>query len=169
MKLHIIIDSEEFLPSLPSLPDPFFPGAIEKIEGVFEKELPLLCKILENYAEAEVSLSFLDSAEMREVNKQYRGIDEPTDVLSFPLWEEEARFAPPDFGMLPLGDIVICLEEAEREHTPMARMEAFCLVLAHGFLHLLGWDHDTPEKEKIMWERQELLKSKLLVATGEVF
>ena len=80
------------------------------------------------------------------------------------MLEEEGRFVPPSaFGMFPLalGDIVICPEEAEREHAPMARMEALCLVLAHGFLHLLGWDHDTPEKERAMWERQELLGAKL--------
>jgi len=109
-----------------------------------------------------------------EVNKQYRGLDEPTDVLTFPLWEEEGRFAPPDFAQqpfdtLPLGDIVICQEEAEREHAPMPCKAALCLALAHGFLHLLGWDHETPEKEKFMWDRQELLKSKLLNAVGEVF
>ena len=170
MTLRIKIDSEENLPS------PFLAG-IEKLESVLGAELPLLCQgqtcqKLGNYAEIEVSVSFLDRAEMMDVNKQYRGLDEPTDVLTFPLWEEEGRFAPPDlaqqpFGVLPLGDIVICPEEAEREHAPMPYPEILCLVLAHGFLHLLGWDHDTPEEEKLMWDRQELLKSKLLLAVEE--
>jgi len=134
-----------------------------------------LCRELASYAEVEVSVSFLDSAEMRDVNKLHRGLDEPTDVLTFPLWEEDGRlaplgFAPPAaFRMLPLGDVVICPEEAEREHAPMARKEALCMVLAHGFLHLLGWNHDTPEKEESMWERQELLKSRLLNAIEEAF
>ena len=174
MKLRIKIDSEENLPSL------FLPDAVAKLESVFEAELALLCQAcqtyqkLENYAEIEVSVSFLDRAEMTGVNKQYRGLDEPTDVLTFPLWEEEGLFTPPDFaqqpfGMLPLGDIVICQEEAEREHASTPRLETLCLVLAHGFLHLLGWDHDTPEKEKLMWDRQELLKFKLLNAVGEAF
>ena len=163
MKLRIKIDSEELLPSL------FSPGAIERIESVFEKELLFLCEKFENYAEAEVSLSFLDSAEIRDVNKQYRGIDEPTDVLSFLLWREEECCVLPSVGILPLGDIVICPEEAEREHKPMERVEALSLVLAHGFLHLLGWDHDTPEKEEVMWKRQELLKFKLQNALEEVF
>ena len=160
MKLRIKIDPER------DPPDPFLPDAVGKLEGVFEEELPLLCRRLEGYAEAEISMSFLDRAEMRDVNKQYRGLDEPTDVLTFPLWEEEGfGFAPrAPFELLPLGDIVICPEEAELEHSPMTRAEALCLVLAHGFLHLLGWDHDTPEKEEIMWGRQEFLKSRLLDA-----
>jgi probable rRNA maturation factor len=67
-----------------------------------------------------------------------------------------------------LGDIVICPEAAEREHAPAGQRASMCLVLAHGFLHLLGWDHDTPEKELAMWERQGLLRSKLLTALKEV-
>ena len=159
MKLHLHFGAPKDGES--TLEEPPSPFPSEKLEGVLEEELPLLYEDIGNYEEVEVSVSFLDKAEMREINKNYRGIDEPTDVLSFPLWEEEGRFAPAlPFGLLPLGDILICLDEAEREHE-LSRSEAFCLVLAHGFLHLLGWDHDTPEKEQVMWERQELLKSKL--------
>ena len=163
MKFYIKIDSEE------DLPNPFLSDTLGKLESVIEEEAPLLCRQLEDYAEVEVSVSFLDSAEMRGVNKRHRGLDEPTDVLTFPLWEEEGRLVLPDctqrqFELLPLGDIVICVEETMREHAPMACAEALCLVLAHGFLHLLGWDHDTPEKEDTMWNRQELLKTKLLNA-----
>jgi len=171
MKVSIIIDSEE---------DPLssaFPGATEKFEGVLEEELTLLFQHelapwrqrLEKHAEIHVSLSFLSRAEMLEINRNYRDEDESTDVLSFSLWDEGGGgFAPPElpFDVFPLGDIVICMEETEREHAPMAGPEALCLVFAHGFLHLLGWDHDTPEKEKLMWERQELLKSKMLKAVS---
>jgi probable rRNA maturation factor len=163
MELHIRLGSEG------DPLGPFLPDAVGKLENVFKEELTLLFQESENYAEAEVSVSFLNRAEMTRVNEQYRGLDEPTDVLTFPMWEEEGRFSPPGFAtqsleLLPLGDIVICLEEAEREHSPATRIEALCLVLAHGFLHLLGWDHDTPEKEDTMWERQDILKSKLLNA-----
>ena len=162
MKLSIKTDSEDLLSSS------FPPGAIEKVERVFREELPLLCAKLENYAEIEVSVSFLDSSEMRSVNKQHRGLDEPTDVLTFPMLDENESFVlPAALGLLSLGDILICPEETEREHAPMPRLAALCLVLSHGFLHLLGWDHDTPEKEEVMWERQELLKSKLLDAVNE--
>jgi probable rRNA maturation factor len=159
MELRIRIDAEE------DPPGPFSPDVIGKLEGVFREELPLLFPGADEYSEVEVSASFLDRAGMRDVNKQFRGLDEATDVLAFPLWEEGGRFAPPaPFGLLPLGDVVICPEEAEQIHAPMPRLEALCLVLAHGFLHLVGWDHDTPEKEEIMWERQESLKLKLLNA-----
>ena len=162
MKLRITIDTEIDPPS------PFSPDAVRKLESVFEKELPLLCRELENFAEAEVSVSFLNRTEMMDLNKRHRGLDEPTDVLAFPLWEAGERFAPSaQFSVLPLGDIVVCPEEAEQEHAPMALTDALCMVLGHGFLHLLGWDHDTPEKENSMWERQELLKSKLLEALSE--
>jgi len=166
MKVSIIIDSEEDPLSLA------FPGVTEKFEGVLEEELTLLFERelapwrqrLEKYAEINISLSFLSCAEMMEINRDYRDEDESTDVLSFSLWDEGGGgFSPPElpFDVFPLGDIVICLEETEREHAPMASSEALCLVFAHGFLHLLGWDHDTPDKEKLMWERQELLKSRL--------
>ena len=164
MELSMKIDSEG------DPPCPFTPAAIGKLESVFKEELPLLAQGVEDYSEVEVSVSFLNRAEMRDVNKQHRGLDEPTDVLAFPLWGKDERFMPSAaFGLLPLGDIVICPEEVEREHAPMARMEGLCLVLAHGFLHLLGWDHDTTDKELAMWDRQELLKSKLLNAIEEGF
>jgi probable rRNA maturation factor len=167
MKLNIKIDAPEEGDPPSQLP----PDAIGKLASVFEKELPLLCRQLDNYAEVEVSVSFLDRAEMAALNKEHRGFDEPTDVLTFPLWEEEGRFSPPSaFGMFPLalGDVVICPEEVERERAGTARTEALCLVLAHGFLHLLGRDHDTPDKEEAMREHQEFLKSKLLSEIGEV-
>ena len=66
--------------------------------------------------------------------------------------------------LVPLGDILICPEEIERLHEGLSRDEALCLLLAHGFLHLLAWDHDTEEHEDAMWERQNHLKARLLNA-----
>ncbi|MDR2523340.1 MAG: rRNA maturation RNase YbeY [Synergistaceae bacterium] len=136
---------------------PIPPGALKGLERVLGEEFGLLC----DCPEAELSLSFLNALEMREVNKEHRGIDEATDVLAFPLWE--GGCFEPSFGLLPLGDVLICPEEAEREHS-LGHSGALCLVLAHGFLHLLGWDHDTPEGERAMWERQDILKARLLAA-----
>jgi probable rRNA maturation factor len=140
--------------------------AVASLERVLGEELVSLYPDAARYAQAEVSVSFLDEEEMREINKNHRGVDEVTDVLSFPLWEDEGRFAPEAIaGFFLLGDILICPEEVRRGSLPYP--EALCLLLAHGFLHLLAWDHDTPEKERAMWERQELLKSRLLPAFGE--
>ena len=155
MKLHIRVDDPE------EGDPPVSTAQIEKLESVLEEELPLLYREIEKYAQVEVSVSFLSVDEMREVNKNHRGVDEPTDVLTFPLWEEEGCFKPSvPFCLLPLGDILICQEEAEREHA-LGRVGTLCLMLAHGFLHLMGWDHDTPEKELKMWERQGTLGLKL--------
>ncbi len=112
----------------------------------------------------EISLSFLSPDEMREQNRAYRDVDAPTDVLSFPLWEEDGVFRPDStLPVLPLGDILICPEyvrsESEGEE---ACGSAMALMLAHGFLHLLAWDHDTPEREKTMEEVQERIRAALI-------
>jgi probable rRNA maturation factor len=143
-------------------------AAVENLERILGEELSLLCADAERYEAAEISVSFVDSGEMKEVNRTHRGVDEATDVLSFPMWEDEGRFVPLALSdLLPLGDILICPEEAAREHDHPPYSEVLSLMLAHGFLHLLAWDHDTPQKEQAMWERQELLKSKLWKAIEE--
>jgi probable rRNA maturation factor len=174
LKLHIGVDSpEEGDPQSPLYA--FLLSAGEgKFDSGFEEELTLLRPESGGYEQAELSVAFMDSAEIRELNKKYRGIDESTDVLSFPLWEEqdfggeEQGFALSPEGAVPglllLGDILICPEQVEKIHPSLSREEGLCLMLAHGFLHLLGWDHDTPEKEEAMWARQDVLVSKLLAA-----
>ena len=109
----------------------------------------------EETRETEVSVSFVDPNSMAELNRTYRQVEGPTDVLSFPLWEEEGRFLPPPWEDLPLGDLVVCPEEVE----PLegSRDRGMLLVVHHGFLHLLGWDHDTSEKEARMWALQDRL------------
>jgi probable rRNA maturation factor len=113
-------------------------------------------KALETFVEEdyEVSISFVDNNEIRELNKQYRDKDTATDVLSFPLMEfevteenynNEDEFVQED---RLLGDIVISLEKAkeqaaEYEHS-FERELAFLVV--HGVLHLLGMDHEDEEK-----------------------
>lgn len=133
---------------------------------VLEEELSSLCPEIARYGTVELSVSLMGADAIRSVNRDYRERDEATDVLSFPLWEEDGRFAP-DGAMaelLPLGDILICPEETARLHGDLSREEAFCLVLAHGFLHLLAWDHDTEERELAMWSRQDAMKTRLLDA-----
>ena len=102
----------------------------------------------------EISLSFLSPNEMREQNRAYRDVDTATDVLSFPLWEDDGAFRPDSsLPLLPLGDILICPEYVRKEtegEGESAWLSAMALMVAHGFLHLLAWDHDTPEREKIM-------------------
>jgi probable rRNA maturation factor len=161
LKLQLNIDaSEDGDPQSPLSSD-----TVASLERVLGEELVSLYPDAARYARAEISVSFLNEGEMREINKNHRGVDEATDVLSFPLWEEEGRFSPEAVAGVPevflLGDILICPEEVRRFHDSLAYAEALNLLLIHGFLHLLAWDHDTPEKERAMWERQEFLKSRL--------
>lgn len=110
----------------------------------------------------EVSISFVDNQEMQQLNKEYRNIDSPTDVLSFPMLEfetEDLADDPEDYieEDLPLGDIVISVEKAvdqarEYEHSTEREM-AFLMV--HSMLHLLGYDHEEKEDEKIMFKKQD--------------
>jgi probable rRNA maturation factor len=164
LKLQLNIDAPE-----DGDPQSFFSSvAVKNLEAVFGEELSLFCPGVDRYAQVELSVSFLNGSDMREINESHRNVDEPTDVLSFPLWEDEGRFAPKGLPeLLPLGDILVCPEEVRRTHGSLPYAEALCLVLAHGFLHLLAWDHDTLEKEQAMWERQEHLKSKLLKVLEE--
>jgi len=85
---------------------------------------------------ANIELHFVESDEIRELNKKHRGVDKPTDVLAFPL--REFNFAEMQFE---LGDIVFCKEHAEQD---------ILFLLIHGLLHLVGYTHDTPEDEEHM-------------------
>jgi probable rRNA maturation factor len=131
-------------------------------EEVLSSELLTLCPEAARFGYAEMSLSFAGEDEMRSLNREYRGIDEPTDVLSFPMCEEDGKFVPPPASaVLPLGDVVICPAMFD------GTRDALCLLLAHGFLHLLAWDHDTPEREAAMFERQDAIAVKLAAAMGD--
>ncbi len=120
-------------------------------------------------AHAEVSVSLVDDAEIRALNKQWRGVDTVTDVLSFAFDETDS----PDVGVDILGDIVISLDTAERQvaivhganagRPEMAqyRLDEEVLFLAtHGLLHLCGHDHqETPEAEAMEAMERTLMAS----------
>lgn len=112
---------------------------------------------------AEVSVTFVDDAAIHALNREHRQKDRPTDVLSFPQFEpdEELPPAPIPFS---LGDVVVSVDTAARQadeygHS-LEREVGF--LLAHGLLHLLGHDHQTPDEEAEMRERQR----ELLAAVG---
>lgn len=118
-------------------------------EKFFQSIIDILEEYLDFNPNAELSIVLTDDDDIREINLNYRGIDKATDVLSFPMQEE-----------LLLGDIVISTETVEKEaakrEIPPEREAAFLFI--HGFLHLLGYDHETSlEDEKEMFELQEKL------------
>lgn len=112
----------------------------------------------QNLEEAEVSLYIVDEDEGQELNKQYRGKDYPTNVLSFPA------DIPEEIGVPLLGDLVVCAPVVEREareqgKTPEAH---WAHMLVHGSLHLLGFDHiDDAEAEEM-----EALETEIITGLG---
>ena len=129
----------------------------DSIAARLEEELAALCPAAASYDEAEISLSFVTAEEIRALNREYRDTDEATDVLSFPMMDD----APEGLPVLSLGDIVICPEETARLHPELGLYDALCLMIAHSFLHLLGYDHDTDEKQAEMWELQDRIAGRL--------
>jgi probable rRNA maturation factor len=97
--------------------------------------------------EHEISILFVGDQGIRDLNRQFRDIDRPTDVLSFPQLSEDGPELP---GSLALGDVAISLETARnqsREHS-LSLEEELMLLLIHGTLHLRGYDHEVSEQEE---------------------
>jgi len=106
-----------------------------------------------------------DDLRVQELNRDYRGQDRPTDVLSFSLWEGQVPPPPPLGQPRLLGDVVISLETACRQAAEQGhdlRREVAWLI-SHGVLHLLGHDHPDPEAR----ERMKLLEDQVLAALEE--
>lgn len=107
--------------------------------------------------QAELSLALVTDHEIRSLNRQYRGKDKPTDVLSFPLADELHPFL--------LGDVVISVETAARQAQRRGHSlrEELQILLIHGILHLLGYDHEVSRSEAIRMHRKEREIGALLV------
>ena len=119
------------------------------------KELDAYTKYLINYMKIDASFSVIivDNNKIHEINKEYRGIDRPTDVISFALEEDENY----EVKERLLGDIYISIDkvfEQAKEYNHSVKRELFFLV-THGFLHLLGYDHMKKEDAEIMFPLQE--------------
>jgi len=115
--------------------------------------------LAEDRPDGEVTLLITDDEEVAAYNQQYRGVEGPTDVLSF-----AAQEPTPGFVMAPemaayLGDIVIALPFTRRQAAALNRtlIDELRLLAVHGVLHLLGYDHAEPEEEAIMWAKQDAI------------
>jgi len=121
----------------------------------------------EGYPEgAEVSLVFTDDEYIKELNLQYRGIDSPTDVLSFAQHEGEPMVDAGEEDLL--GDVVISLQAAMRqgEEYGHGMKRELAYLTAHGVLHLLGYDHDDPDGQSVMREKEEAALALLGMGQG---
>jgi len=108
--------------------------------------------------DCEVSVILVDNSYIQDLNLTYRGLDAPTDVLSFNLQDDVTDFEADSI----LGDVVVSLEKAAEQaaaYRHSLKREVAFLTL-HGILHLLGYDHETPEEEREMNEKAELVLKK---------
>ena len=105
----------------------------------------------------EIAVRVVGPNESRALNRQWRGKDKPTNVLSFPAPDQNRRGMPVD-QPLPLGDLVICADVVRREAQRDGKdIEAhWAHMIIHGTLHLAGYDHETGDRERLRMERREI-------------
>lgn len=119
----------------------------------FEKEFVQILENLQNYFQINktilLDVSIVDNEEIRMLNKEYRGKDYATDILSFDFGNEDFYDAMP---FLAIGELVISHEKVEaqaKEYGHSLKRE-YCYLFAHGCIHLMGYDHETEEEKKEM-------------------
>jgi probable rRNA maturation factor len=127
------------------------PDAVRRVTAAAERTLALA----EGPLEGEVTVLLTDDAELRGLNARFRDKDRPTNVLSFPA---------PDFAAPHLGDVALALETCAAEAKAQGKTlgDHLAHLVAHGVLHLLGWDHEIEAEAEAM----EALERKVMAALG---
>ena len=133
-------------------------------ESVIQRAIAAAAEIVdEDVADAEIAVMLTDDTGIRALNSNWRGIDKPTNVLSFPALQPEGEVKPDDPPRM-LGDIAIAYEtlrrEADEEHKPFDHHLSHLAV--HGFLHLIGYDHENDADAEAM----EALEQDVLAQLG---
>lgn len=112
---------------------------------------------------AEVSLVIAGQQEVHRLNREYLGEDRPTDVLSFPMLPPHAAddptFVPPPDGLRHLGEVIVSFPQAaaQAEERGHSTTKEVAILVVHGVLHLLGYDHAEPDEEKAMRAREKAI------------
>ncbi len=120
----------------------------------YEELIKSLTEHIQNrvlFPDGELSISFIDSKEMKELNNQYRSKDKATDVLTFPIFDDDI-----------LGDIYICLEEVYKKATDynLEKKDQLIMTIAHSYAHLTGYDHNDDNEREIMEDYEDFLLKK---------
>lgn len=149
---------------------------IEKPSGLAKKVIETASDYVGCPYEIEVNLLLTVNEEIREMNRQFREMDKPTDVLSFPMIDYEVagdfRFLEeaedcfhPETGELILGDIVISKEKvlAQAEEYGHSVEREYAFLIAHSMLHLFGYDHMEEEERIVMEEKQREILERLQI------
>lgn len=137
----------------------------ESINDLLEKVVKECLQIEDMGTDYEVSITFVDDIEIRELNNTYRGVDRHTDVLSFPIYDEEE-----DLPYTPLlGDIVISVETAKRQSEDFGHTieREIGYLTAHSMFHLLGYDHLQADDKKEMREKEKQAMKNLGIFKGD--
>lgn len=125
---------------------------------------------LENLDEqrCELSVTFVDLDEIHELNKIHRGVDSPTDVLSFPQFEDVCEEAPEE-GEICLGDVVICRDKAAQQAEEFGHSfeREILYLFVHSVLHLLCYDHMEDDEKRVMRTREEKIMEHIDVLREE--
>ena len=123
-------------------------------EDIIEKVIKKALEI-ERVKNASCSIIIVDNSYIHKLNKEYRGIDRVTDVISFAL-EDDNSMVIPD-GTRLLGDIYISLDKAKEQAKEYGHSieRELCFLAVHGIYHLLGYDHEKKEEAEIMFKKQE--------------
>ena len=148
---------------------------METVEKVIVDACTLAVKGFLPGEDMEVFIMFTNNENIQRVNKEQREVDAPTDVLSFPLldaqdgeavcYEEDVN---PETDRLMLGDIIISLERAAEQATQYGHslLREITFLAVHGMFHLMGYDHDVPEREQLMFAKQEAVLQELNITRG---
>ena len=133
----------------------YYPKRIKSYKKVFKEIADFTYELLELKEKYELSVSIIDDETIHTYNKHYRGIDRPTDVLSFAFQDDEDMILD---SKLPteLGDILISYETMLRQADEYGHSieREMCFLFTHGLLHLLGYDHMEKDDEKEMFALQ---------------
>jgi probable rRNA maturation factor len=128
--------------------------AEDKLRSAVEKTLMVGC-VMDS---PSVTVIITNDEHLQEMNQRYRGLNKTTDVLAF-----EADFTDPDLESRYLGDVVISYQQARKQAEARGHLveQELQLLIVHGVLHLLGFDHDTASRKEEMWSLQSRVMNEL--------
>ncbi len=137
------------------------PEAFQTLVDVDLLQQAIACVLAAERTAGDVTVVITDDATVADLNQRFLGKEGPTDVLSFPALDAEDDFVlPPEESETPyLGDIIIALPFTQRQAERLGRplRDELALLVVHGALHLLGYDHATPAEKAEMWDRQNAI------------
>ena len=129
---------------------------VSRYEEQFAKIAENARKVLDLDSDYQISVTFVRSVTIHKINRDYRGIDRPTDVISFAVLDD-LDFYTEEEELKDLGDLFINIDYARRQAREYghSEMREICFLFTHGLLHCLGYDHMSEEKEKEMFALQD--------------